>query len=139
MVDRPTAVWRADVASDAADLAAGVVGPDAAVSARLWPDEVIRATDAALDRFEADVVRLVAHRRESPPADAEVLAVVERAVRALNAVNDRFEGAAYETDERELLCEYIDHVLGEAGIEAADLARRRGIHSGDITGPWRDW
>ena len=138
MVDRPTAVWRADVAADAADLAAGVIGPEEAVSAKLWPDEMIQATDAVLDSFERDVAGLVEHRREAA-TDADLLEVVERTVRALNAVNGRFQGAAYETDERELLCEYIELVLQEVGIEAGDLARRNGVRSGDITGPWRDW
>jgi hypothetical protein len=138
MVDRPTAVWRADVARDAADLAAGVIGPEDAVSARLWPDEMIRATDAVLDGFEADVAGLADHRWEAS-TDAEVLEVIERTVRALNAVNNQFHGAAYETDERELLCEYIDRVLGASGIEADELARRNGLDGGDVTGPWRDW
>jgi hypothetical protein len=138
MVDRPTAVWRADVAGDAADLAAGVIGPEDAVSARLWPDEMIRATDVVLDGFEADVAGLADHRWEAA-TDAEVLEVVERTVRALNAVNNQFRGAAYETDERELLCEYIDRVLGASGIEADELARRNGFDGGNVTGPWRDW
>ncbi|MGI5238607.1 hypothetical protein ACQEVU_11120 [Dactylosporangium sp. CA-139066] len=99
---------------------------------------MIRATDAVLDGFEADVARLVDHRWEAA-TDAEVLEVVQRTVRALNAVNDQFHGAAYETDERELLCGYIDRVLGAADIEADELARRNGLLSGDITGPWRDW
>ena len=137
-MDRPTARWRADVASEAADLASGVIAAEDAVSARLWPDVMIRATDVVLDGFEADVAGLVEHRWE-PATDTEVLEVVERSVRALNAVHDRFEGAAFETDERELLCAYIDQVLEAAGIEADEVARRNGTRSGDITEPWRDW
>ncbi|MFF0213292.1 hypothetical protein [Streptomyces vinaceus] len=43
--------------------------------------------------------------------DSQVFAVVERVVLALNAVNDLRDGAAYETDEREALCDYIDEAL----------------------------
>jgi hypothetical protein len=42
VVDRPTAVWRADAASDAADLAAGIIAADA-VSANCDPTMVIAA------------------------------------------------------------------------------------------------
>jgi hypothetical protein len=111
------------VARDAADLAAGVIGPEEAVSARLWPDEMIRATVAVLD-----------HRWEAA-TDAEVLEVVERTVRALNGINRQLHGAAYET----LLCADIDRVLGGAGVEPDELARRNGLPSSDITEPWRDW
>ncbi|XVV10814.1 hypothetical protein ACQP2X_39135 [Actinoplanes sp. CA-131856] len=99
---------------------------------------MIRATDVVLDGFEADVASLVEHRWETA-TDTEILEVVERAIRALNRINDRFNGAAFETDERELLCAYVDRVLETAGIEPDALARRNGIRSGDITGPWRDW
>lgn len=138
VIDRPTFVWRADVAREALDVATGALAEEDAVSSRLWPEAMIRATDVVLDGFEADVAGLVEHRWE-PATDTEILEVVERTIRALNAVNDRFDGAAFETDERELLCAYVDRVLETAGIEPDDLARRNGISSGDITGPWRDW
>lgn len=138
VVDRPTVVWRADVARDAFDLAAGVIAEEEAVSSRLWPEAMIRAPDGVLDRFETDVSGLAQHRWESA-TDTEIVEVVKRTVRALNAVNERFDGAAFESDERELLCAYVDDVLGTAGIEPAGLARRNGIRSGEITGPWRDW
>ncbi|MEV4279128.1 hypothetical protein [Actinoplanes xinjiangensis] len=138
MIDRPTFVWRADVAREALAVATGALAEEDAVSSRLWPEAMIRATDVVLDGFEADVASLVEHRWE-PATDTEILEVVERTIRALNAVNDRFDGAAFETDERELLCAYVDRVLETAGIEPDDLARRNGISSGDITGPWRDW
>jgi hypothetical protein len=138
VIDRPTVVWRADVAREALDVATGAIAEEDAVCSRWWPEAMIRATDAVIDGFEADVAGLVEHRRD-PATDTEILEVVERTIRALNAVNERFDGAAFETDERELLCAYVDRLLETAGIEPDDLARRNGISSGDITGPWRDW
>jgi hypothetical protein len=138
VMQRPTAVWRAEVAKDAAQLAAGTLRPEEAYAAQLWSDEMIRETDQVLDGFEADVAGLVEHRWE-PASDAEILEVVERTVVALNKANDGFEGIGYETDERELLCEYIERVLVDAGINPVELALRHRMTDGDITGEWRRW
>jgi hypothetical protein len=138
VVLRPTAVWRAKVARDAAAVAAGTLRPEEAYAAQLWSDELIRKTDAVLDGFEADVTGLVEHRWE-PASDTEILEVVERTVVALNKANDGFEGIGYETDERELLCEYIERVLVDVGIDPVELARRHRMPDGDITSDWRRW
>ncbi|GAA4260345.1 hypothetical protein [Dactylosporangium darangshiense] len=121
MVERPTAAWRANVEEDVAGLAAGTLDPDEAVAAQLWPDDMIRDTDEVLDLFETDVAGLVNHRYE-PAGDAEIFGVIERTVRALNAVNVRYDEAAYETGERESLCKYIEDVLDVAGIDVDAFA-----------------
>src|SRR5215475_10591589 len=77
MVERPTAVWRQNVADDAAGLAAGALDPEEAVAAQLWPDDMIRDTDEVLNGFEADVAGLVNHRYE-PAGDTDVFDVIER-------------------------------------------------------------
>ncbi|MFG2045441.1 hypothetical protein [Dactylosporangium sp. NPDC048998] len=138
MVVRPTAVWRANVARDAANVAAGTLRPEDANAAILWSDDMIRETDKLLEWFEADVAGLVEHRWE-PATDAEILEVVERTVVALNAANDSFEEIGYETDEREQLREYIERVLMEARIDPGALARRNGMLDDDITAEWRRW
>lgn len=73
---------------------------------------MLTQTDEVLTEFEADVAGLVSHRRE-PAADTDAFDVIERAVKALNAVNARFGEAAYETGEGEQLCAYIEAVLDE--------------------------
>jgi hypothetical protein len=138
MVERPTAVWRQNVADDAAGLAAGTLDPEEAVAAQLWPDNMIRDTDEVLDGFEADVAGLVNHRHD-PAGDAEFFEVIERTVKALNAVNARYLGAAYETGERELLCKYIEAALDDAGIDVDALAGRRRMTRHEITDEWRRW
>jgi hypothetical protein len=138
MVERPTTVWRDDVAEEAAEVAAGTLDPGEANAAELFPEEIIAATDEVLAAFEADVAGLVGHRGE-PTGDAEIFQVIERTVRALNAVNDRHGGAAYETDERELLCSYIEDTLDEAGIDVDAFAGRHAITRHQITDEWRDW
>jgi hypothetical protein len=138
MVERPTAVWREYVAEDIAGLAAGTLDPDDAVSARLWPDNLIRDTDEVLDRFEADVAGLVDHR-PAPAEDTEIFEVIERTVEALNAINARHSDAGYETDERELLCAYIEDTLDGAGIDVDAFAARHHLTRHEITDEWRTW
>jgi hypothetical protein len=120
MVERPTDTWRADVEEDPA-------------AAELYPASMIQRTDEVLAEFEAEVAAF------DDPADDEVFAAVENVVLALNDVNDEYDGAAYETDERELLCAYLDATLTEAGIDVPALAARHGLGQYEITDKWRDW
>jgi hypothetical protein len=60
-------------------------------------------------------------------------------VKALNAVDARYDGAAYETGERELLCTYIEDVLDAAGIDVDALAGRHRMTRHEITDEWRLW
>lgn len=101
--------------------------------ARLFPESLLQATDAALGSFEAEVLAL------RTPSDDEVLGVVRRAVLALNAINDEHGGGGYETGEREELCEFIDRTLEGHGIDIPALAARNGIGAHEITDEWRDW
>jgi hypothetical protein len=133
MAERPSAIWRRNKEEEAAELAAGTLDPDRAYMDRLFPDALLDATDAALSTFEREVGEL----RDA--SDDDVMGVVKRAVLALNAVNDQFGGAAYETDERELLCRYVDVTLGEAGIDVPALCDRRGLGRYAITDEWRRW
>ena len=64
---------------------------------------------------------------------------VRRVVLDLNQVNDDHDGAGYETGEREQLCDYIDAVLGEAGIDVPAMAERSGIGRWEITDEWCEW
>lgn len=117
MAKRPTVGWR------------GLMG---LLFRRLWPRKFAAAVDAALDTFDAQVASL-----PRPPQDAEVWAVVKQVVLALNAIDEVYE--AIETDEREDLCEYIDAVLTEAGIDVPALAIRDGRQPHELTDQWREW
>ena len=81
---------------------------------------------------------LVNHRYQAAQDD-EIFAVIERTVKALNAVNARYGGAAYETGERELLCAYIEDVIDDAGIDVDALAKRHRMTRHEITDEWRRW
>jgi len=75
----------------------------------LWPESLIASTDAALAAFEAELAALLSVS-EHAVDDNDVLAVVRRAVLALNAINDqhvRTSRTGYETGEREDLCGYV--------------------------------
>lgn len=123
------------MAKVARDVEAGTLEPEHAGAAALYPESLLRATDAALEAFEKEVCVLV------EPSDEEVFGAVERVVLALNAVDedDSHGGAGYCTEEREQLCEYIDLTLGEHGVDVAALAARRGLDRAEITDAWRDW
>jgi len=94
------------------------------------PREFIAQVDDALGLFESELAALAGL------TDAEVVDVVERAVRALNHIDQEF-GPVISTIEREDLGDYFDDVLVEAGIDVRALEARLGVHG--ITDRWRDW
>jgi hypothetical protein len=57
---------------------------------------------------------------------------------ALNAIDEE-HGSRIETGEREELCEYIDDVLTDAGIDVGGLTARRDIDRAELTDEWREW
>ncbi|MFC5820640.1 hypothetical protein [Nonomuraea harbinensis] len=116
MIRRPTDTWRAHVADFAAP----------------YPEPFVAAAERVLTSFEAEV------RRFGSPSDDEVLAAIRRVVEGLNAV-DGTHDHDFDTVEREELCEFIDDVLTEAGIDLDGLAARRGIKRFELTDEWRDW
>ncbi|MER7708919.1 hypothetical protein ABTX81_39335 [Kitasatospora sp. NPDC097605] len=134
MPKRPTDLWREHIAEEAAAVAAGTLDPECAYSAALFPASLLTVTDDVLAAFEADVAALGAG-----PADNDVLGVVERVVLELNRVHEAHDEAAYETDERELLCAYIDDSLVAAGVDVVAFAERQGLGRHEITDRWRDW
>jgi hypothetical protein len=138
MIERPTEGWRESVAAEADQITAGPLDPDDAGAVSLFPEDMLADTDAVLSRFEQDAEELVAPRWV-PANDEEIFQVVERTVRALNAVNARHGGAAYETGEREQLCAYIEAVLDAAGIDVDELAGRHRMTRHEITDEWRQW
>ncbi|MEU9136263.1 hypothetical protein AB0D33_09895 [Streptomyces sp. NPDC048404] len=133
MAERPTTNWRRGIAEEAAELAAGTLDPDCACMVDLFPDELLSATDAVLDAFEARLPTL------AEGGDEQVFAVVQRVVLALNAVNEAHDECAFETDEREQLCLYIDEALTEQGVDVAALTTSRGLGRHELTDQWRDW
>ncbi|GAQ69268.1 hypothetical protein ACKI1I_01445 [Streptomyces turgidiscabies] len=133
MAERPTTNWRHGIAEEAEGLAAGTLDPECACMAGLFPEELLTATDAVLDTFERELPGL------AEAGDTEVLGVVERVVLALNAVNDAHNGSAYETDEREQLCDFIDQSLTEHSVDIVALAARHGLGRYQITDEWREW
>jgi len=89
--------------------------------------------DTILEVFERDASEFAGS------SDATILEGVQRVVRALNVLNDDYEGAAIETSERDLLCAYIDEVITEAGVDLDSLSARTGIPRDEITDSWRTW
>ncbi|MDF2271013.1 hypothetical protein P2Q00_37145 [Streptomyces coacervatus] len=133
MDERPTTSWRRGVAEEAEKLAAGTLEPGCVCMAALFPDELLVATDTVLDTFEAELLAL------TKADDAQIFAVVERVVLALNAVNDARNGCAFETGEREELCAYIDEALTERGFDVVAMTARHGLGRYELTDKWRTW
>ncbi|MGW2684621.1 hypothetical protein ACWC6I_15885 [Streptomyces sp. NPDC001414] len=133
MAERPTTNWRRGIAKEAAELAAGTLDPDCACMVELFPEELLLETDAVLDLFEAELPML------TEGDDPRIYAAVERVVLALNAVNEAHDECAFETDEREQLCVYIDEALTEQGVDVAALTARHGLGRHELTDRWRDW
>ncbi|MFF8872667.1 hypothetical protein [Streptomyces massasporeus] len=133
MTERPTTSWRHGIAEEAEELAAGTLDPECACMAELFPEALLTATDEVLDTFEGELPGV------DEASDEKVLAVVERVVLALNAVNEAQGGAAFETDEREELCDYIDESLTEHGVDVVALTARHGLGRYQLTDKWRKW
>ncbi|MFJ5308413.1 hypothetical protein [Streptomyces sp. NPDC088350] len=139
MAQRPTASWRERVAGEAERIAAGTLDPDRAWATGLFPEELSAETDAVLAVFEAELADVTAVTVVGTPDDARILGAVERVVLALNAVNLARDQRAYETGEREELCDYIDESLTEHGLDVAELTARNGLGRYELTDRWRIW
>ncbi|WP_026301707.1 hypothetical protein [Salinispora arenicola] len=153
MITRPTQEWGREVRGQEGCIAAGTLAEDDAYALHLWPEAFIAAVVTALDAYEAEVRSfspIGSVRPSGPPelpgmpplpspspSDDEVFASVERVVVALNAINE--EHGRIETDEREELCQYIDDVLTDAGIDVESLTSRRDIERTELTDEWREW
>ncbi|MET9120893.1 hypothetical protein [Streptomyces sp. NPDC004528] len=133
MAERPTTNWRTCIAEEAEELAAGTLAPECACMAGLFPEELLTSTDAVFDTFESEFPGL------GEADEAQIFGVVERVVLALNAVNEAHGESAYETDEREQLCEFIDQSLTEHGVDIVALTARHGLGRYQITDKWRKW
>ncbi|WP_432983929.1 hypothetical protein [Dactylosporangium sp. CA-233914] len=133
MIERLTQRWRREVAEQEAAVAAGTLSAEEAYASRAWPADFTDGVDAALAAFERDVAGL-----GTDPADEVVWAAVERVVCALNVVDETFEGHI-DTITREELCEYIDDVVTDAGVDVEALTARRGCEPHELTDEWRDW
>ncbi|NVI91451.1 hypothetical protein [Actinomadura sp. BRA 177] len=133
MATRPTVYWRQIVADEARQLASGELDPECAGIAELFPESMLVRTDQVLRRFEADLAAL------NSPSDEDVFRAIKQVVRTLNEVNEEYDHAAYETGEREQLCDYIDKSLTETGVDVEALAARRGLKRYEITDEWREW
>ncbi|MEV0160291.1 hypothetical protein [Nonomuraea fuscirosea] len=133
MAKRPTDMWREHVAEEIAERAAGLRSVEDTNFAALYPEPFVVATERVLMSFEDEV-----HGIDSP-SDEEVFAAIQKVVEGLNAVDAAHDDHDYETIEREELCEFIDDVLSEAGIDLDALTARRGIKRFEITDEWREW
>jgi hypothetical protein len=133
MADRPKRGWREGIEEEQRKLDAGTLDPECACMAVLFPEGLLTATDSVLDAFEEDLPSL------QGASDERVFAAVQRVVVALNIVNDDHNGGAYETDEREQLCDYIDEALTEQGVDVVALTARHGLGRYQLTDRWRDW
>jgi hypothetical protein len=133
MAARPSEYWRQRVAWETQEIASGRLDPEEAYAATLFPESMLTRTDEVLSRFENELAALTG------PSDEAIFTVIEHVVLALNEVNEQHDHAAYETDERERLCAYIEESLIEHGIDVDAFAGRHGLTRHEITDEWRDW
>lgn len=54
-------------------------------------------------------------------------------------MDEAHNGSAFETDEREELCDYIDESLTEHGVDVVALTARHGLGRYQLTDRWRKW
>ena len=67
----------------------------------------------------------------------KIMALVEVVVVSLNQLNETCKHTLIETDQRECICEFIDQVIIENGIDLDALASSQ--QCTDITEEWREW
>ena len=119
---RPTKMWRAQKQAEAEDLAAGRIDPANAFCERLFPDTFLDAVDELLNTYDADIAALGTSPNDYP----RVMACIERAVVGLHDLETRLGKSYIDTDERELLCAYLDNVIIQHGIDIRALAAWQG-------------
>jgi hypothetical protein len=132
---RPTTRWRVEKEKEAEELAAGRITQDECYMAGLFPDEFLDRTDTVLDAFAAAIAVLPATSDGYPG----VMSNIKTIVLALNAINESGGGAWIETGEREALCEYIDTVSVQHGIDIDALAQSQNVTRYELTDEWREW
>jgi hypothetical protein len=67
----------------------------------------------------------------------KIMALVEVVVVSLNQLNETCKHSLIETDQRECICEFINQVIIENGIDLDALASSQ--QCSDITEEWREW
>jgi hypothetical protein len=133
LATRPTTLWREGVDEEARLVASVELEEEFAVSATLYPPDLLARMDEVLAGFEREVGGLTS------ASDDEVLATIRRVVLALNTLNDEYDKGAIETAERDLLCAYIDETVAQAGVDLDALSARQAIERVDLTDEWRTW
>ena len=73
---------------------------------------------------------LIALKRKAD--DQKIMKCVEKAVKALNKLNEKTGYGLIETDQREDLCLLIQNMAIETGLSNTEA-------DGDITEEWREW
>jgi hypothetical protein len=119
---RPTKMWRAQRQAEAEDLAAGRIDPAEVVCERLFPDTFLDAVDELLNAYDSCIVALGTGPNDYP----RIMACMERAVVGLRDLEKRLGKSYVDTDERELLCAYLDNVIIQHGIDIRALAEWQG-------------
>jgi hypothetical protein len=130
---RPTCEWREGIEEEARLVAVGALEAEFAVTATLFPRDLLLRVDEILDTFERDVSALHAS------SDERVLAIVQKVVLALNSLNDEYNRQAIATSERDMLCKYIDQAIAESGVDLDALSGRQGVPRSELTDAWRTW
>ncbi|GAA3203944.1 hypothetical protein ACFO1B_42670 [Dactylosporangium siamense] len=133
LAKRPSSEWREGIAEEARLVASGALEQDFAVTAKLFPPDLLQRFDDVFDAFERNVSELTVK------SDTNVLAVIQAVVSMLNMLNDEYDSDAIATGERDVLCEYIDRTISESGVDLDALSARHGLVRDDLTDEWRTW
>ena len=135
MTQRPTTLWRNQRQDQQTAVAAGSLEREKAYMLDLFPEAFLGPADALLDSYDAEIA--------AAPRDASgysaIMSAIEKLVLALNTLNEEGHGAWIETGERESLCEYIDQVIVDHGINIDALAASQDLERYELTDEWRDW
>lgn len=128
MNERPSQTWKREKTEQQAKVDAGTLSPGSSYLLDV-SDTFITAIDHALATYEQQVAQL-------PPGapDDRIWAAVRICVEAINEADEDID-----TVTREELAEYLDVVLGKAGIDVDALTTRSNLDRSELTDQWRDW
>lgn len=107
---------------------------------RYFPDDFIERTDALLQTY-VQAISQCGTDSDSYPQIMQCIETLVLALNEFNALNDGpYEGIdVIETDEREMLCAYIDQVIVERGVDIDALASSQNLGRHELTDKWREW
>ncbi len=131
----PTIRWRKRRDEEQQELNDGDRPANEAFLTRIHPDAFLASMESIFTKY----VQAIQQCDPSPAGFPQVMNAIKDCVLAVNHVNRNYDGFSVETDEREVICAFIENVIIASGIDISGLAAANNCTLHELTDQWRDW